>query len=83
MSAATVLAVSPTMLDLEVAGSAPALPIADGPLPVRAIIDDDADEAVGEIIVWASAGLLIGIEQAWFTDEHPTQWPPPARVRLS
>lgn len=82
-AAATVLVDSPTMLDVQVAANAPRIPLANGPIPVDAIVLDEAERLTGEILVWIEGGMLIGIEQAWYTDEPPTGWPPRARVRLT
>lgn len=82
-AAAIVIVDSPTMLDLEVPESVQPVPMDDGPLPGSAIVYDDAERPVGEILVWVEKGRLTGLEQAWFTDEPPTQWPLPADVRLS
>jgi hypothetical protein len=62
-----------TVLDLDVPESAPVATVADGPLPVRALVANDA----GEIIVWVTNGRLSGLEFAWVTDEPPPGWPSP------
>lgn len=80
---AVVVAESPTMLDFRVPPTKPAIPLPDGPLPVRAIVQNASQQAEGEVLVWIRSGVLIGIEQAWFTDEPPTRWPDASRVRLS
>ena len=80
--AATVVRHSATMLDLEVSTEAELVDLADGPTPTQALVYDGED-LVGELLVWVRSGQLIGIEQAWFTDEAPTEWPSPDAVRVS
>jgi hypothetical protein len=63
------------MIDLEVPASAQPCDCADGPLPARAAVVRQGGELVGELLVWVRDGRLVGIEQAWFTDEPPTRWP--------
>jgi hypothetical protein len=69
--------------DLRVTG--PAAPAAGvpSPLPVGALVRDDAGEPVGELLVWLDGGRLAGLEYAWFTDDPPTELPDPANVELS
>lgn len=74
---------SSTMVDVEVAESIPSIPLGDGPVPIRAIVYNPAGEPTGEVLVWIRAGRLIGLEQAWYTDEPPPAWPDPEAVRLS
>lgn len=63
------------MIDLEVpAGSQPCV-CGDGPLPVRAVVVREGGQLVGELLVWVRDGRLVGLEQAWFTDEPPERWP--------
>lgn len=80
---ARVAVATPTVVDLEVPDDVPPIPLADGPIPVRAIVYDSRQELTGEILLWVRAGMLVGLEQAWFTDEPPSEWPPPAMVRLT
>ena len=82
-AAASVVADSPTMLDVEVPESARPIPLQDGPVPVRAIVYDDIGRPVSEILIWVRGGKLIGLEQAWVTDEPPTEWPTLERLQLS
>ena len=82
-SAATVASYSPTMLDVAVQQSVASIPLEDGPLPVQALIYDDHDNLVGELLIWIRAERLIGLEQTWFTDAPPLDWPSPSTVRLS
>lgn len=62
-----------TVLDIEVPDRLPPAPVADGPVPVRALLSSEA----GEIMVWVTGGRLSGLEFAWVTDEPPDQWPSP------
>lgn len=79
---ATVTSYSATMIDVVVPDSAPRLDLDDGPIPTRALVDRE-DELTGEIVVWVRAGRLIGLEQAWYTDEPPIAWPLPDAVRVT
>lgn len=63
------------MIDLEVPVGSPLSGCGDGPLPVRAIVSRHGDQLVGELLVWVRDGRLIGIEQAWYTDEPLERWP--------
>lgn len=78
-SAATVVRFSPTMLDVAVPREIPEVILGDGPTPGQALVYE-GDQLVGELLVWVRAGRLIGLEQAWYTDEAPTSWPTPDRV---
>jgi hypothetical protein len=72
----------PTFIDLEVDRSAPPGPLHDGPVPVRTFVESDGGEYVGELLIWVKDGYLSGLEFAWVTDEVPTSWPEPAKVRV-
>lgn len=63
------------MVDLEVPAGSPPCDCSNGPLPARAAVVRQGGQLVGELIVWVRDGLLVGVEQAWFTDEPPTHWP--------
>lgn len=69
-------------IDLEVrrgparAGGAPDGIVADG------TVTDPSGSPIGEVILWAEAGRLSGIEYAWYTDERPAQLPDPAQIEL-
>lgn len=63
------------MIDLDVPASSPPCKYSDGPLPVVAVIVGEGGGLVGELLVWVRSGRLIGLEQAWFTDEPPEHWP--------
>lgn len=79
---ATVEVYSPTMLDLVVPPDATPVPLPDGPTPGRALIYV-GDDLVGEVLLWIRTGRILGLEQAWYTDEPPTEWPDPGQVRVS
>ena len=60
----------PTLLDIDVGCSPPAVDVPDGPLPGRLLGTD------GEILVWIEAGRLNGLEYAWWCDGRaPTSMP--------
>lgn len=63
------------MIDLEVPVGSPPCVCVDGPIPVRAIVVRQGGQLVGELLVWVRDGRLVGLEQAWFTDEPPERWP--------
>jgi hypothetical protein len=69
----------PSMLDLEVDPSAPC---GDGPIPVRAVVEEPDGTPVGFVLVWAAGGYLAGLESAWVTDEPPQGLFPPDRLRI-
>lgn len=79
---ATVVRYLPTMLDVEVTSDFPAVDLPDGPAPGTALVYE-REQLVGELLVWIRGGRLIGLEQAWFTDDPPTSWPSPEMVRIS
>jgi hypothetical protein len=72
----------PTLLDLEVAESVPPSSFLDGPIPPRVLVQDTDGRVTGEILIWVSGGYLSGLEQAWLTDEAPSEFPPPSLVRI-
>ncbi|GEA85975.1 hypothetical protein [Cellulomonas gelida] len=63
------------MIDLEVPVGSQPCDCSDGPLPVRAAVVRQGGQLVGELLVWVRDGWLVGLEQAWFTDEPPERWP--------
>ena len=80
-TSASVMSQTPMMIDLSVPDGLTPIDLADGPLPVRALVYDGED-LVGEVLVWVRAGRLIGLEQAWYTDDPPSSWPEVRRVRV-
>lgn len=73
---------SPTMIDVATRPDLAPVPLPNGPIPVRAIVYGKGDDSVGEILVWVRDGQLIGLEQAWWTDDPPSRWPESSEVRL-
>ncbi len=64
-----------TFLDIEVSSRAPRSVAPDGPLPVRVLVQSEAGELEGEVLLWVTDGYLSALELAWYTDEAPTEWP--------
>lgn len=54
----------------------------DGPLPVRAIVEDSAGNATGELLIWMENGRIASVEHAWYTDEAPRAWPGPDQLKF-
>lgn len=78
---ATVVRSSATMLDVTVQSDSPLVDVPDGPIPGLALIYE-RERLVGELLVWVREGRLIGLEQAWYTDEPPQSWPSTEEVRV-
>lgn len=78
----TVLGGLPTLLDLQVSRNAARTALADGPIPLRALVAGPDDEIEGEILVWVNDGYLSGLEYAWYTDEAPSEVPSVDRIRI-
>lgn len=74
---------SPTMLDLVVPDDSPEVAIADGPISeiAPAVLSPDGQSS-GEILLWVKGGRLSFIEQPWWTDQPPTDWPSIENVRF-
>lgn len=72
-----------TYIDVDVPSDCAPGNWADGPLDMKPLVIDHDGEAVGEILVWVSGGRLTLLEQAWFTDNPPTTWPPLDSIRIS
>ncbi len=79
---ATVVRSSATMLDVGVPSETPAVDLADGPVPGSALVYE-GELLIGELLVWIRDGRLIGLEQAWYTDDPPQSWPRPEMVRVA
>lgn len=60
---------------------APAGGVTDG-IVANGAVADPAGRPIGEVILWAEAGQLSGIEYAWYTDERPRQLPEPDQIEL-
>lgn len=72
----------PTMLELSVPMGTRKATVPDGPLPVRAIVTDEAGGPIGEVLVWSTGGYLSALEYAWYTDDPPGGIPCPSRLRV-
>ncbi|GAA1332434.1 hypothetical protein GCM10009660_06910 [Catellatospora bangladeshensis] len=70
-------------VDLRVADDAPPAPVPDGVVPVTCTVIDEEGELIGEIILWTEAGMLSGLEYAWYGDEPPTSLPEVDRIVVS
>lgn len=64
-----------TMLRLVTGEDAIPVAIADGPLPGRAIVNNENGATMGELIIWIEDGLLDVLEYAWVTDHAPSSLP--------
>lgn len=80
--AAIVVGSSATMLDVSVPSDLATVDVPDGPTPGSALVYE-REQLVGELLVWIRDGRLIGLEQAWYTDEPPQSWPDPEAVRVT
>lgn len=80
---ATIVKGSPTMVDLQPTPGAPRIDLPNGPIPVRAFVQGEGVDPDGEVLVWIREGQLIGLEQAWYTDEPPWSWPAPEAVNVA
>ena len=69
-----------TELTIEVRGAGPAS-VADGLLPVRALVVDRDEDPTGFIGVWVKDGFLHQLEYSWVTDDMPMEYPSPDRLR--
>lgn len=63
------------MIDLVVPDECGPCDCRDGPLPGRTFVIGSNGTPTGELLIWVRAGRLAGMEQAWFTDDMPTEWP--------
>lgn len=71
-----------TMLEIRVADGSPRAPVPDGPLGIRAIVEADESEPLGEISVWIRNGSLSGLEYAWYSSQPPDSFPDVTQIRL-
>lgn len=78
-SVACIVKSTATMIDVEVPTGLPKVDLPNGPLPGQNLVVKN-DELVGEFIVWVREGVLIGVEQSWYTDTPPTSWPVPTEI---
>jgi hypothetical protein len=72
----------PTLLDLEVEKTTPASPYKPRLVPLRAFVHSPGGELLGEILVWVRDGYLSALEYAWYTDDAPSEMPPPDHLRV-
>lgn len=70
-------------IDLDISADLPTAQVANGVLPVDAHVYDEAENYVGELLVWLSGGRLSSLEFAWVTDEMPLSLPPVSSIRVS
>lgn len=56
--------------------------VQDGPLPVRSLVYQGED-AVGEVILWVSHGILSAIEYAYYLGDTPSELPAAASLGFS
>lgn len=78
--AARVVRFSPTNIDVVVPKESAPIPLANGPITSYGIIGEEGD-TVGQVLVWMSKGMFIGMEQDWYTDRVPTRWPRVEQIR--
>jgi hypothetical protein len=81
-SAAKATAYSATYIDVRVPDSAVRGEWRDGPLDIKPLVVNELGEPIGEVLVWVNAGRMTLLEQAWFTDDPPTDWPTLDLVRI-
>jgi hypothetical protein len=55
----------------------------DGPIPIRAIENDERGEYCGELLVWIQDGRLSALEYATISDDVPAALPNTARIQLT
>jgi hypothetical protein len=71
-----------TFLQLGVEAAAPESELDTARAPLRALVDDDNGQPLGELIVWVTHGRLSELEYAWVTDEPPHSLPHPRQVAV-
>jgi hypothetical protein len=64
-----------TMIDLVVSAGLPAASVADGPIPLSAVVTGADGNTVGEILVWVTGGHLSTLEFAWWSEQAPAKLP--------
>lgn len=72
--AARVVRFSATDIDVVVPQHSESIPLANGPITSYGILDE-AGSVVGQVLIWVSNGMFIGMEQDWYTEETPSNWP--------
>jgi hypothetical protein len=71
-----------TLLDLDAPRTALIAARDNGPIPMRAYVENQDGDVEGEVLVWVRDGYLSGLEFAWYTNEAPSEMPDPDRVRV-
>jgi len=66
----------PTVLEVEVSGNVPRIPLEDGALPEMIQVVRNG-EPVGTLMFWLGDGLLESVEFSWFFETRPDRWPEP------
>lgn len=82
ISKARVLGGIPTLLRIGVDRDETPVALPDGPLPVRALVDDRRGRPAGEVLVWIKSGYVTALEYAWVTDQPPAALPPADAIRI-
>lgn len=77
---ARVVRFSPTTIDVAVPEESARIPLPNGPITSYGIVDEKGD-IVGQVLVWVSKGMFIGMEQDWYSEEAPTRWPTVEDIR--
>lgn len=82
ISKARVLGGIPTLLRIGVDRDETPVALPDGPLPVRALVEDRRGRPAGEVLVWIKSGYVTAFEYAWVTDKPPAALPPAHAIRI-
>lgn len=77
---ARAVAVSPTYVEIDIPPGCALGSWPDGPLSPSPTLVDSAGQAVGSVLAWVSGGKLTLLEQTWYTDDPPFEWPPVDRL---
>lgn len=72
---ATVVQASATWIDCHVSEDVARGQWSNGVLPVSPTVMTPNGNLGGSVHVWVTAGALTAIEQGWFTDDRPGDWP--------
>lgn len=82
ISKARVVGGIPTLLKIGVDRDEDLVALPDGPLPVRALVEDRCGSPAGEVLVWIKGGYLTALEYAWVTDQPPAALPQTDAIRI-
>lgn len=82
VQSASAVTLSPTYIEIGLPEGVEQGLWSDGPLDLKPLIVDEANEPIGEVLVWIESGRVTLLEQAWFTDDPPTGWPQLQAVRF-